>query len=941
MVEQQKARILEHVASRHYKPGTVDELCEAMKISDAHRDAFAQAIDGLMGDGRVVAGAEDTIALPPPGDTMIGTLRRHEKGFGFLAPENPTEHGDLFIPPGKLGEAMSGDRVKAKVIREKGRGNDGSGKSPFIGHITEVLERAEKAYAGTLIQKGKKFGVVIDGRMFSTPVLIRDIESKNAKVGDKVVLDLTVFPDDRGADAEGVITEVLGEAGLPDIETLATMRAFGLDEDFPKQVMEEAREAAAKLTKKIPKDRENLTRETICTIDPPNAKDYDDAISLKRIEMTPAELKEAGFPRGAAYELGVHIADVAAYVEPGSELDKEAYRRGNSTYLPRRVIPMLPEVLSNGVCSLMEGVNRYAKSCFIVYDKKGKVLSQRFSRSVIKSAKRLTYLEAQALIEDDLKEARKHAKEEPKYPRKVIATCKLMDELARIIRKRRFADGMIVLGLPSVELVFDETGRVVDAEPEDDAFTHTIIEMCMVEANEAAARAFSNIDVPMIRRTHPDPKQDAGAGLQNFARVAGFNIPEKPSRHELQDLLEKVRGKPGQHAVHMAVLKTLSKAEYSPQLVGHFALASEHYTHFTSPIRRYPDFVVHRSLNAVIDATAKLSEGKKRKPTKKAIAKAVEADERVPAEQELRVIGQHCSTTERNSESAERQLRQYLVLELMNDKLGEDFEATITGVTGQGVFMQIDQYLVDGFIHVNDLPSSADDGKEKKKSSHEGGGGGAGRGGRSRGGDRWMLNRQTGALVAQRSGKVMNIGDRFIVRVSSVDLPKRQMELAVIKTLHAAVDTVPPEERGGGDRDRDRGRGRGVRGERESGRPDRDRSRGGKPKGAEKNQHAEPAEPAESAEGAEGGKKRRRGRGGKGKDSQHPQHPQDTQTAPRGGKPEGSRQGQKSGSGRSGKPGAKQATPKAAPKKVHRKGGAKNGNVVIQQRRHRGKNKRK
>ena len=926
MVEKQKARILEHVASRHYAPGTVDELCEAMNISADQRDAFTEAIDHLLDEGHVVAGTEDTIALPPPGDTMTGTLRRHEKGFGFLSPDNPTEHGDLFIPPGKLGDAMSGDRVKAKVIREKGRGNDGSGKSPFIGHITEVLERAEKAYAGTLLvkntPKGKKFGVVIDGRMFSTPVLIRDIESKNAKVGDKVVLDLTVYPDDRGADAEGVITEVLGEAGEPEIETLATMRAFGLDEKFPDDVMQEAREAAGKLTDEVPEDREDLTGELICTIDPPNAKDYDDAISLKRIEMPAAELKEAGYPRGAAYELGVHIADVAAYVEPGSELDKEAYRRGNSTYLPRKVIPMLPEVLSNGVCSLMEGVNRYAKSCFIVYDKKGKVLSQRFSRSVIKSAKRLTYLEAQALIEDDLKEAKKHAKEEPKYPREVIATCKLMDELARIIRKRRFADGMIVLGLPSVELVFDETGRVIDAEPEDDAFTHTIIEMCMVEANEAAARAFSNIDVPMLRRTHPDPKPDAGAGLQNFARVAGFNIPEKPNRHELQDLLEKVRGKPGQHAVHMAVLKTLSKAEYSPQLLGHFALASEHYTHFTSPIRRYPDFVVHRSLNAIIDATAKLSVGKKRKPTKKAIAKAVEADDRVPAEQELRVIGQHCSTTERNSESAERQLRQYLVMELLSEKLGEDFEGTITGVTGQGVFMQIDRYLVDGFIHVNDLPSAGGSGGEpdkKGKDKKKGGGGRSGGGDRPRSGDRWSLNRQTGALVAQRSGKVMNIGDRFIVRVSSVDLPKRQLELAVIKTLHAAVDTVPPDERGGGDRERGGRDGRDGRGER--GGRERDRPRGGKPKSerpqVDENRPRKTDSDAVEAASSGSGKTRRRGRGGK-----------------KGGSKDAPRAAETAASGRPTKP-----TP--MPKKKHRKGGAKKGNVVIQQRRHRGKNKRK
>ena len=284
MPKKQASRILDHVAGRHYKPATVEELIEAMKIPAAQIDAFTTAIDHLLDEGHVVAGTADTIALPPPGDTMTGVLRRHEKGFGFLQPDNPTEHGDLFIPPGSLGDAMTGDRVKAKVIREKGRGGAGSGKSPFVGKILEVVARAEKAYAGTLIQKGPKFGVVIDGRIFTTPVLVRDIETKNAKVGDKVVLDLTVYPDDRGADAEGVITEVLGEAGRPDIETLAVMRAYGLDEVFPDDVMQQAREAAATLTDDIPDDREDLTEALICTIDPPSAKDYDDAISLTKFD---------------------------------------------------------------------------------------------------------------------------------------------------------------------------------------------------------------------------------------------------------------------------------------------------------------------------------------------------------------------------------------------------------------------------------------------------------------------------------------------------------------------------------------------------------------------------------------------------------------------------------------------------------------------------------
>ena len=293
----------------------------------------------------------------------------------------------------------------------------------------------------------------------------------------------------------------------------------------------------------------------------------------------------------------------------------------------------------------------------------------------------------------------------------------------------------------------------------------------------------------------------------------------------------------------------------------------------------------------MIDATAKLSKGKKRKPTKKAIAKAVEADDRVPSEQELRVIGQHCSTTERNSESAERQLRQYLVMELLSEKLGEDFEGTITGVTGQGVFMQIDRYLVDGFIHVNDLPSAGGDGGGSKKGKKKKGGGSAGH-------DRWVLNRQTGALVAQRSGKVMNIGDRFIVRVSSVDLPRRQLELAVIKTLHAAVKSAPADERGGEQKTTRRGSAERSR-----------KPRRGSNEAAVSAEAKAPA-PDGQGKGKGAGKKKRRGsRGGKGKRDN------------------------------AGGVAVAEAPPK--PKKKHRKGGSTKTSVVIKQRRHRGKNKRK
>ena len=716
-------------------------------------DEPLRSVQKLIQSDQVLLGSSSTVALPPPGPEMIGRFRLHPRGFGFIVPDSPTEHGDLFVPAGNTDSALTGDHVRARVIHRPRRvGRPTTGKqtiSPYIGMIVEIIQRSERQYVGNLMKRGDQWVVRVDGKLLNDPVIIRDPHAKNATAGDKVAIELIEYPSGDQV-AEGVITEVLGESGLPDVETLAVMKTYGLADKFPPPVLEEARAVAARFDDNtVPTDREDLTKRLICTIDPPDARDFDDAISIDRLDSKTET-------DGAAYELGIHIADVSHFIAPGGELDREAYTRGTSTYLPRKVVPMLPELLSNGVCSLQEGVNRFCKSAFIRYDDAGNVLSERFANGVIRSAKRLTYLEAQALIDDDLAEARRHTQGKAKYPRAVIAAVKCMDELAKILRRRRLKDGMIVLGLPEVRLVFDEAGNVVDAEPEDDAFTHTVIEMFMVEANEATARLFDRLDVPLIRRVHPDPSPTDLTDLRQFARVAGYNIPQQPSRKELQTLLDVVRGKPAQHAVHMAVLKTLSKAEYSPQLVGHFALASTHYTHFTSPIRRYPDLLVHRALAAYLEHTA--GDGTK---LAAALRKKMQDDPRCPDEKTLTEFGRHCSTTERNAESAERDLRTFLVLELLNQHLGDDFNGTVTGVTNSGVFMQIDRYLVDGFIPAAELPSP-------------------------RTGDRWKLNRTTGAMVAQRSGKTITIGDRFVVRIANVNPPGRTMELVIIESHPSA-----------------------------------------------------------------------------------------------------------------------------------------------------------
>ena len=760
MVDRYSFRILQHLSDRRYEPRRTPQLAQDLGIAGEELEPFRRAVEELIDEGQVVLGASDTLALPPPGREMVGSFRLNERGFGFIVPDLATQHGDLFVPAGNTGGAMTGDRVRARVIHEARRGGR-SGRSPYVGRVVEILQRADRQYVGNLVEKAGRWFVEVDGRILHDPVRIRDPHAKNAHAGDKVVIELTEYPKSDKLPV-GVITEVLGEKGQPDVETQAVMRAYGIADALPDEVLKEARSIVRGFDESsVPADREDLTQRFIFTIDPPDAKDFDDAICVDRLDPK----KE---PDGAAYELGVHIADVSSFVVAGGALDDEAYVRGNSVYLPRKVVPMLPEVLSNGICSLQEGVNRYSKSAFLRYDANGAVVGERFANTVTRSAKRLTYLEAQALIDGDLREARRHSRSESGYPRPLVEKLQLADELARLMRKRRLRDGMIVLGLPEVDLVFDESGRVIDAQPEDDAFTHTIIEMFMVEANEAAARLFNKLDLPMIRRVHPDPDAYDLRDLRQFARVAGYNIPMRPSRHELQSLLDSVRGKPAQHAVHLAVLKTLSKAEYSPQLIGHFALASEHYTHFTSPIRRYPDLVVHRALNAFLEAAATKAAVKSKKERSRLTQKLAQ-DPRCPDEPTLAQIGRHCSVTERNAEGAERDLRNYLVLELLSEYVAEVFAGTVTGVTGGGVFVEIDRYLVDGFVKTDDLP-----------------GGGAGQ---------WRLNRATGALVAQRSGRTITIGDRFDVRIEKVNPAGRRLDLILIDPAKKTKKTLGSPKR--------------------------------------------------------------------------------------------------------------------------------------------------
>ena len=704
-------RILKFVASAEYRPQQERALARAMGVAEDEYGDFHDAVKALTKSGRVVLGSRSALMLPEPSGKVFGKFRANPRGFGFVVPDSPHVRGDLYVPEGHTKGALTGDTVRATVRKRGKRG----GRMLYEGRIIEIVARGDSRFVGELQRGMGQWFVRPDGHTFHAPIFVGDVGAKRAKAGDQVVVEITEYPSP-GRDARGVIIEVLGKRGAPGVDLLSIIRQYGFRTEFPEEARAEAHRTTADYDPDaVVMDREDFRDLMVITIDPETARDFDDAISLA--------------PRDDGHlELGVHIADVAHFVTPGSALDKEARARSNSVYFPNHVIPMLPEALSNALCSLQEGQPRLTKSAFITYDAKGNVVSERFANGVIHSAKRLTYEQATAILEGRTRG----------YGKKVVALLRDMERLAKVIQKRRIRDGMLVLELPEVEVVLDDAGQVVGVEPEDTSFSHTLIEMFMVEANEAVARLLAELGVPNLRRIHPQPEEEALESLGRFLNALGLKAPKSMDHRSLQKLLRSVAGRPVQFAANLAVLRSMQKAVYSPKPVGHFALASEDYVHFTSPIRRYPDLTIHRLLDAYLQGTLRKRRGRQGWPTRAA----------------LEALGDLCSTNERLAEDAERELKLIYMLRLLHQRLGDTFEGIVTGVTNFGMFVQLPEYLVEGLLRFTDLPE-----------------------------DWWEVEANAGCVVGERTGHRITIGDRLTVAVASVDIASRQVDLALAKPL--------------------------------------------------------------------------------------------------------------------------------------------------------------
>lgn len=703
--QERKAQIEAFIKDPMYKPMKLKEMAVFFDIPKNRRNELKEVLDALLEEGKISVsekgkyGKADTFAIS-------GIFSANPKGFGFVTVEGMEQ--DVFISAEKMNGAFHGDKVLLVIEEEI------AGKRPE-GRIVRILERANETIVG-FYQQNKNFGFVIpDNPKIQSDIFIPKGKEKGAMHGHKVVVRVTDFGDGLRRSPEGEVVEILGHVNNPGVDILSIVRAFGLPEEFPEEVMREAERTESGVSSKETAGRKDLRDVQMVTIDGEDAKDLDDAVSLTK--------------KDGVYYLGVHIADVSHYVTEGSALDREALKRGTSVYLVDRVIPMLPHKLSNGICSLNAGEDRLALSCLMEIDEKGNVLGHEIAETVIRVDRRMTYTAVNAILTRTDEEAEKQRKE---Y-QELVPMFLLMDELAKILREKRHRRGAIDFDFPETKMVLDEKGKPVSIQPYERNAATRLIEDFMLIANETVAEDFFWQEIPFLYRTHdiPDPEKmkRLGTFINNFGytiRMSNGDIHPK----EIQKLLDKIEGSPEEALISRLTLRSMKQAKYTVENAGHFGLSAKYYTHFTSPIRRYPDLQIHRIIKE--NLRGKLS------------GKRISHYDRILPE-----VAAQASALERRADEAERETIKLKKAEYMSRFWGQEFDGIISGVTKYGLYVELPN-TVEGMIRIQDLAD-----------------------------DYYIYNEERYELIGERFGKVYRLGQPLRVCVAGTD-----------KVLHT-VDFLP------------------------------------------------------------------------------------------------------------------------------------------------------
>ena len=634
-------------------PVTFERVCELMDVSVEERETFQRRMGAMARDGQLMQNRRGDWLLPTKADLIRGKVQGHPDGYGFLVPEDGG--ADIFLSTKEMEKMLHGDRAIVRII-----GTDRKGRPE--GKVVEVTEHANTRVVGRVTEEHGVWFVVAENRRISQDILLASVEkgskAPKLKAGQVVMVDIIEQPS-KTSQPIGRVVEVLGNYADPGMEIEIALRKHDLPFEFSAEALAQAKKLPDVVTKADWKGREDLTNLPLVTIDGETARDFDDAVYCEA--------------QGKGFRLIVAIADVSHYVTVDSPLDRDAYERGNSVYFPRRVIPMLPEKISNGLCSLNPNLERVCMVCDMDISSSGVIKNYRFYPAVMHSKARLTYTEVAAALYEKIPAAR--TKLGPLLPH-----LETLDRLFRILEGARSKRGAIDFDTAETIMVFDDKGKILRIEPYARNDAHRLIEECMLAANVCASEYLREHEQPVVYRTHPAPKPEKVTKLRDFLGTFGLQLGggDSPTAKDYSKLLDKIQDRPDKALLQTVMLRSLQQAIYSPDNVGHFGLAYDSYTHFTSPIRRYPDLLVHRAIKAVL---------KKEKYQ--------------PGNWEE--IGLHCSATERRADEATRDVEAWLKCYYMQDKVGEEFEGSISAVVPFGIFVALDDVFIEGLVHVSDL----------------------------------------------------------------------------------------------------------------------------------------------------------------------------------------------------------------------------------------------